>query len=102
MVKKTSDRISVLYNLANEPVLSEQGWRILTDSTLKCYKKEELIGIIRCLENNWASQIIQTEVIQKRLEQATEYLHSKGYSIEQTNEIMSLKEEHQGEDDEKE
>ena len=25
------------------------------DSTLKSMKKEELIGIIRCLEHNWAS-----------------------------------------------
>ena len=40
-------------------VLQKEGWKLPNSNTLRRYKKEELVGIIRMLEHNWSGAIKQ-------------------------------------------
>jgi len=62
-----------VYDIEDTKVLEEAGWKIREDSTFKSYKKEELIGSIRCLEHNWASEIKANLLYRQRLEKVMEY-----------------------------
>lgn len=70
--KKYMDEYCV-YDIEDTKVLTEAGWKIKEDSTLNSYKKEELIGAIRCLEHNWASEIKANILYRQRLEKVMEY-----------------------------
>lgn len=70
--KKYMDEYCI-YDIEDTKVLTEAGWKIKEDSTLNSYKKEELIGAIRCLEHNWASEIKANILYRQRLEKVMEY-----------------------------
>lgn len=57
-----------------EHTLKLAGWDIKKDSSLKMQKKEELIEIIRALENNWANAIERHENTIKYHEQTIKEL----------------------------
>lgn len=78
------------YDLSNEVVLNEYGWKCRTDSTYHGFTKPQLIDVIRCLEHNWAGEIKANKVLQKRLEKVTDYLRGEGYSTEEINHIIAV------------
>jgi len=67
-----------VFDLDDQFVLDQECWKVLSNNTLKHYKKEELIGIIRCLEHNWAGEIKTNMLLRKRLENFYNYYKEKG------------------------
>lgn len=82
-----------LIDLNDIELLQRQGWKMYQDSTLKGWKKTDLVDFIRCLEHNWAVSEWGNELLRRRLEKVLNYLHEQGLTIEQTNEILRLEEE---------
>lgn len=55
-----------VYDLDDYIALGEEDWKLPSNATLMQYKKDELIGIIRMLEHNWAGSIKQNILQQKK------------------------------------
>ena len=72
------------------PNLKTKGWKPKSYNSLMSYKKVDLIEEIRCLEHNWSGEIWGSNLIQKRLENACEYLKQQGLSVNEINKIISV------------
>lgn len=75
---KTIVRMRNIYDLDDYYVLEQNGWGLPTNGTLKRYKKDDLLAIIRMLEHNWAGSIKETELQSRRLENFYNYYKSIG------------------------
>ena len=69
-----------VYDLDDYYILEQNGWKLATDNTIRNYKKEELIGIIRMLEHNWAGELKANMLQNKRLENFYDYNKKIGKS----------------------
>lgn len=69
-----------VYDLDDYYILEQNGWKLATDNTIRNYKKEELIGIIRMLEHNWAGELKANMLQNKRLENFYDYYKKIGKS----------------------
>lgn len=74
----TMTRMRNLYDLDDFVVLEENGWKSLSSSTLMGYKKDDLVGIIRMLEHNWAGSIKAETLQSRRLENFYNYYKDIG------------------------
>ena len=69
-----------VYDLDDYYILEQNGWKLATDNTIRNYKKEELIGIIRMLEHNRAGELKANMLQNKRLENFYDYYKKIGKS----------------------
>lgn len=67
-----------VYDLDDYIALGEEGWKLPSNATLKQYRKDELVDIIRMLEHNWAGSIKQNILQQKRLKNFYNYYQQIG------------------------
>lgn len=70
--------------------LGLRGQKVYSDSYLKSFTKDQLIDEIRCLEHNYAGEIWGSNLLQKRLENACNYLKQQGLSLEEVNKIIAV------------
>lgn len=75
---KTMVRMRNIYDLEDYYVLEQEGWKLPLNNTLKKYKKEDLVSIIRMLEHNWAGSIKATTLQSRRLENFYKYYKEIG------------------------
>lgn len=69
-----------VYDLDDYYILEQNGWKLASNSTMTHYKKEELIGIIRMLEHNWAGELKANMLQTKRLGNFYNYYKNIGKS----------------------
>lgn len=78
MGKQIPFKMRKVYDLDDYYILEKNGWKLASDNTIRHYKKEELIGIIRMLEHNWAGEIKANMLQNKRLENFYNYYKQIG------------------------
>lgn len=83
------DEINIVSN-ENIELLTQKGWKPVSTSYLKKWKKEELIEHIRILEHNWAGEIWGSNLIRKRLKNACNYIKEQDVPLEKINKIISI------------
>ena len=83
------NEINIISN-ENIELLAQKGWKPVSTSYLKKWKKEELIEHIRILEHNWAGEIWGSNLIRKRLENACNYIKEQDVPLEKINKIISV------------
>lgn len=71
-------KMRYVYDLDDYFVLQKEGWKLPNSNTLRRYKKEELVGIIRMLEHNWSGAIKQNMLQNARLENFYNYYKNIG------------------------
>lgn len=76
------------------PNLKIRGWKSKSYNSLMSYKKVDLVEKIRCLEHNWSGEIWKCNLLQKRLENACDYLKEQGLSLDKINKIISVEREY--------
>lgn len=70
--------------------LGLRGQKVYSDSSLRSFTKGYLIEHIRCLEHNYAGEIWRSNLLQKRLENACNYLKQQGLSVDEINKIIAV------------
>lgn len=80
MGKQIPFKMRNVYDLDDYYVLEQNGWKLASNDTIRHYKKEELIGIIRMLEHNWAGELKANMLQNKRLENFYNYYKKIGKS----------------------
>lgn len=50
-----------IFDIGIIQILQKQGYKVRHESTLKCWKKDDLVDLIRSLENNWANALERCE-----------------------------------------
>lgn len=78
MGKQIPFKMRNVYDLDDYYVLEQNGWKLPSNNTLKGYKKQQLIEIVRMLEHNWAGEIKANMLQNKRLENFYNYYKEKG------------------------
>ena len=78
MSRRIPFKMRNVYDLDDYYILEQNGWKLPKNITLKSYKKDELIGIIRMLEHNWSGEIKANKLQDKRLENFYNYYKSIG------------------------
>ena len=78
MSRRIPFKMRNVYDLDEYYILEQNGWKLPKNSTLKSYKKDELVGIIRMLEHNWSGEIKANMLQNKRLENFYNYYKSIG------------------------
>ena len=78
MSRRIPFKMRNVYDLDDYYILEQNGWKLPKNITLKSYKKDELIGIIRMLEHNWSGEIKANMLQNKRLENFYNYYKSIG------------------------
>ena len=78
MSRRIPFKMRNVYDLDDYYILEQNGWKLPKNITLKSYKKDELIGIIRMLEHNWSGEIKANMLQNKRLGNFYNYYKSIG------------------------